>query len=161
MVIQMGLSNEEGTPRRGTIEFVDNKLDPQSGTIRVRATFENRDGLLTPGLFARLKVSGGGERAAVLINDRAVGTDQSRRFVLIVGEDNKLDYREVKLGPIVDGLRVVREGVKPGELIVVNGVQRVRPGMLIAPNETQMDAKAGAPVGHGAPAVTSKSGAAF
>lgn len=160
MVIQMGLSNEEGTPRRGTIEFVDNKLDPQSGTISVRATFENRDGLLTPGLFARLKVSGGGERAAVLINDRAVGTDQSRKFVLIVGEDNKLAYREVKLGPIVDGLRVVREGLKPGELIVVNGVQRVRPGMQVAPTQTQMDAKAGAPVGNGAPTGTSKSGAA-
>ncbi len=149
LVIQMGLANEEGTPRRGRIEFVDNKLDPQSGTIRVRAMFENRDGLLTPGLFARLKVSGGGERAAVLISDRAVGTDQSKKFVLVVGSDNTVAYREVKLGPVVDGLRVVREGIKSGELIVVNGLQRVRPGMQVAPTPTPMDARApqAAPLG--------------
>jgi membrane fusion protein, multidrug efflux system len=157
MVIQMGLANEEGTPRRGRIEFVDNKLDPQSGTIRVRAMFENRDGLLTPGLFARLKVSGGGERTAVLISDRAVGTDQSRKFVLVVGDDNQVSYREVKLGPIVDGLRVVREGVKAGELIVVNGVQRVRPGMQVAPTRTQMDAKSGTGDSASAPASKSSS----
>jgi multidrug efflux system membrane fusion protein len=123
------------------IEFVDNRIDPQSGTIRVRAVFDNRDGGLTPGLFARLKVGGAGEKPVVLINDRAVGTDQNRKFVFVVGPDQKVAYREVKLGPVVDGLRVVREGLTAGETIVVNGIQRVRPGVLVAPNEVRMDEK--------------------
>ncbi len=158
--IHMGLANEVGHPRPGSIEFVDNRLDPQSGTIRVRAVFENKDGLLTPGLFARLKMGGGGEKNAALINDRAVGTDQSKKFVLVVREDKRLDYREVKLGPVVDGLRVVRDGVAPGEQIVVNGVQRVRPGMLIAPTEMQMDAISVPASRSGAPLADGKSGAA-
>lgn len=139
--IHMGLANEEGHPREGRVEFVDNALDAQSGTIRVRAVFDNRDGALAPGLFARLKVGGGGMKPAVQIDDRAVGTDQAKKFVFVVGADQKVAYREVKLGPVVDGLRVVREGLKPGERIVVNGVQRVRPGMPVAPTEVAMDAR--------------------
>jgi membrane fusion protein, multidrug efflux system len=142
MPIHLGLANEDGHPREGRIEFVDNALDPQSGTIRVRAVFDNRDGRLTPGLFARLKVGGGGERAAVLIDDRAVGTDQSKKFVFVVDAAQQVGYREVKLGPLVDGLRVVREGLAPGESIVVNGVQRVRPGMQVAGAEVPMDPRA-------------------
>jgi multidrug efflux system membrane fusion protein len=140
--IHLGLANEEGHPREGRIEFVDNALDPQSGTIRVRAVFDNRDGRLAPGLFARLKVGGGGERTAVLIDDRAVGTDQSKKFVFVVDAGQQVAYREVKLGPLVDGLRVVREGLSPGESIVVNGVQRVRPGMQVAGNDVPMDPRA-------------------
>ncbi|HEU0204286.1 MAG TPA: efflux RND transporter periplasmic adaptor subunit [Burkholderiaceae bacterium] len=139
--IHMGLAHDNGHPREGIIEFVDNRIDPQSGTIRVRAVFDNKDGVLTPGLFARLKVGGAGERSAVLVNDRAVGTDQNRKFVFVVGPDQKVAYREVKLGPVVDGLRVVREGLTAGETIVVNGIQRVRPGALVAPNEVRMDEK--------------------
>lgn len=143
--IQMGLANEDGHPRSGRIEYVDNALDPQSGTIRVRALFDNRDGRLTPGLFARLKVGGAGVRPAVQIDDRAVGTDQSKKFVYVVGADQRVAYREVTLGPVVDGLRVVRAGLAAGESIVVNGVQRVRPGMPVAPTETRMDARLGTP----------------
>jgi multidrug efflux system membrane fusion protein len=139
--IHMGLANEDGHPRVGRIEFVDNALDPQSGTIRVRAVFDNADGRLAPGLFARLKV-GGGERQAVLIDDRAVGTDQSKKFVFVVDAGQRVSYREVKLGALVDGLRVVREGLQPGESIVVAGVQRVRPGMQVAATSVPMDPRA-------------------
>jgi membrane fusion protein, multidrug efflux system len=140
--IYMGLANESGHPHEGRIESVDNALDPQSGTIRVRALFDNRDGTLTPGLFARLKVGGGGERAALQVDDRAIGTDQSKKFVFVVGADQRVAYREVKLGALVDGLRVIREGLQPGESIVINGVQRVRPGMAVAPTRAPMDARA-------------------
>ncbi len=139
--IRMGLANEQGYPRTGRIEFVDNALDPQSGTIRVRAVFDNPDGRLAPGLFARLQV-GGAEREAVLIDDRAVGTDQSKKFVFVVDAEQQVKYREVKLGPLVDGLRVVREGLQPGEAIVVVGVQRVRPGMSVAASTVPMDPRA-------------------
>jgi membrane fusion protein, multidrug efflux system len=137
----MGLASEQGFPRKGAIEFVDNRLDPQSGTIRVRAVFDNPDGMLAPGMFARLKIAGAEARPAVLINDRAVSTDQNRKFVLVVSADNKVAYREIKLGPVVDGLRVVREGLAPGEQIVVNGLQRARPGAPVAPTVVDMDHK--------------------
>ncbi len=139
--VYMGLANEAGFPRQGAIEFVDNRLDPQSGTIRVRALFANADGWLAPGMFARLKVGAGEAGPAVLIDDRAVGTDQSRKFVFVVGADGNVAYREVKLGPIVDGLRVVRDGLAAGEQIVVNGLQRVRPGVPVAPTVVQMERK--------------------
>lgn len=137
--VYMGLANEPGFPRKGAIEFVDNRLDPQSGTIRVRAVFDNADGMLTPGMFARLKVGAAEAKTAVLIDDRAVGTDQSKKFVFVVGADGKVAYREVRLGPVVDGLRVVRAGLAAGEQIVVNGLQRVRPGMSVAPTAVPME----------------------
>jgi multidrug efflux system membrane fusion protein len=135
----MGLANEQDFPRKGAIEFVDNRLDPQSGTIRVRAVFDNVDGVLTPGMFARLKIGAAEAKPAVLIDDRAVGTDQSKKFVFVVGADSRVAYREVKLGRVVDGLRVVRTGLAPGEQIVVNGLQRVRPGMPVAPTAVPME----------------------
>ncbi len=137
----LGLAHEPGFPRQGRIEFVDNRLDPGSGTIRVRAVFDNADGVLTPGLFARLKLGSSGQRPAVLISDRAVGTDQSKKFVFAVNSDNTIAYREVRLGPVIEGLRVVREGLAPGDRVVVNGLQRVRPGVTIAPTEVPIDAK--------------------
>ncbi len=137
--IFLGLANESGHPHRGTLEFVDNRIDPRSGTILLRAVFDNADGRLTPGMYARLKVSGAGETQALLVDDRAVGTDQNKRFVLVVGDDDKLAWREVKLGPVVDGLRIVREGLDAGERIVVNGLHRVRPGMAVAPKMVAMD----------------------
>jgi multidrug efflux system membrane fusion protein len=98
----------------------------------MRALFANRDHTMAPGLFARVQIGGGDKHEALLITDRAIGTDQSHKFVFVVGADGKAEYREVKLGPVVDGLRVVRGGLKPGEKIVVNGLQRVRPGAPIA-----------------------------
>ena len=142
----IGLSNEEGFPHEGYIDFVDNRLDPRTGTIRARAVFANKERVFTPGLFARVRLVGSGRYRAVLVNDRAIGTDQDRKFVLVVGADAKTQYRAVKLGPIVDGLRVVREGLKAGELIVVNGLQRVRPGMEVKPNKVPMEPPRDAPL---------------
>ncbi len=137
--IYLGLASEQGHPHKGYVDFVDNQLNPQTGTIRARAVFDNPDRAFTPGLFARLKLVGSGTYDAILISDRAVGTDQSRKFVLVVGADSKAMYREVKLGPVVDGLRVVKQGLKPGEVIVVNGLQRVRPGDPVTPQRVQME----------------------
>ena len=136
--IYLGLSNEDGHPHQGYVDFVDNALNPQTGTIRARAIFDNKDRKFTPGLFARLKLVGSGTYKADLINDKAVGTDQSKKFVLVVGADNKALYREVKLGPVIDGLRVVKQGLKGGELIVVNGLQRVKPGDAVTPQKVSM-----------------------
>lgn len=140
--VQMGLSNEQGFPHAGTISFVDNQIDPRTGTIRARAAFDNQDGFLTPGLFARVKLLGHNRFKAVLVDDRAIGTDQSQKFVYIVGADNKVSYRTVKVGRMTDGLRIVLEGLAPGEHVVVNGLQRVQPGAVIVPQQVAMDARA-------------------
>lgn len=145
----MGLANEQGFPHKGYVDFVDNRLNPATGTILARAVFDNKARDFTPGLFARLKFVGSGTYRAVLIEDRAVGTDQEKKFVMVVGADNKTAYRPVKLGPMIDGLRAIRDGLKAGELIVVNGMQRVRPGMAVAPEKVVMGAETAKP---GAPA---------
>ncbi|EHP38041.1 multidrug transport protein [Cupriavidus basilensis OR16] len=134
----LGLANEEDYPREGRIQSVDNRLDTKSGTIRVRAVFDNPDGRLLPGLYARIKLGGGTPHPVVLINDRAIGTDQGKKFVLVLDGANKLAYREVTLGPSYDGLRVIRQGLKADEKIVVNGLQRVRPGITVAPKPVDM-----------------------
>jgi multidrug efflux system membrane fusion protein len=139
--VHLGLASEEGHPHVGTLEFVDNAIDSRSGTIRLRAVFRNEDEMLMPGMYARLKLGGVKPAPALLVDDRAVGTDQDKRYVLVVGDDNKVSWREVKLGPMVDGLRVVREGLAAGERIVVNGLQRVRPGATVAPESVAMDSR--------------------
>jgi multidrug efflux system membrane fusion protein len=139
--VQMGLANEQGYPHLGSIVFVDNQIDPRTGTIRSRAAFDNKDGRFTPGLFARVKLLGHDSFKAVLVDDRAVGTDQSQKFVYVVGADNKVAYRTVKVGRLTDGLRIITEGLQPGESVVVNGLQRVRPGAVIAPHKVVMDAR--------------------
>lgn len=135
----LGLANEDGFPHEGHMVFVDNQINPRTGTIRARAIFDNPTGEFTPGLFARIQLLGSGKYKAVLINDRAVGTDQDRKFVLVVNKDKVLEYRPVKLGRMVDGLRIVAEGLKAGEVIVVNGLQRVRPGIPVATTTVPMD----------------------
>jgi len=137
--IRMALATEQGFPREGRMDFLDNQLDPVSGTIRGRAVFRNPDGVLRPGLFVRLRVAGNGTSRAVLIQDRAVGTDLDKKFVFVVGADRTIQYRLVTLGPIVDGLRVVRSGLNAGDLVVVNGLQRVRPGVTVEPVTVAMD----------------------
>jgi membrane fusion protein, multidrug efflux system len=137
--VQIGLANEQGFPHRGRIEFVDNRVDPQSGTVRMRALLDNRDGRFTPGLFARVRLGDmDSPRKAVLVADRAIGTDQSKRFVLVVNGDSKAEYREVRIGRAVEGLRVIEAGLEAGEVIVVNGLQRVRPGAPVTPQPVQM-----------------------
>jgi RND family efflux transporter MFP subunit len=136
--VQIGLANEEGFPHAGTMDFVDNQLNPQTGTIRARAVLANKDGQFTPGLFARVQLLGSGEFDAILIEDRAVNTDQSEKYVLLLGADDKVEYRKVKLGRVIDGLRVVHEGLKAGDVIVVNGAQRVHPGITVTPQRVIM-----------------------
>lgn len=122
----------------GHLQLVDNQVDARTGTVRVRAVFQNADGNLMPGQFARVRLGRAKSRPAVLISERAVGTDQSKRFVMVVGADDKVSWREVSLGAEADGLRIVTRGLAPGERIVVEGLQRVRPGMLVAPQPQAM-----------------------
>jgi RND family efflux transporter MFP subunit len=139
--VLMGLANDTDYPRRGSMVFVDNQVDPRTGTIRARASFENKDGFLTPGLFARVKLLGHNSYKAVLVDDRAIGTDQSQKFVYVVDAENKVVYRPVKIGRLTDGLRIVLQGLQPGETVIVNGLQRVRPGVVVAPERIAMDAR--------------------
>lgn len=136
--VHVGLANEQGFPHTGSVDFVDNQLNPQTGTIRARAVLQNKDGQFTPGLFARVQLLASGEYSAILIEDRAVNTDQSQKYVLLLGADNKIEYRKVTLGRVIDGLRVVREGLKAGDVIVVNGAQRVHPGVTVTPQRVAM-----------------------
>jgi multidrug efflux system membrane fusion protein len=141
VAVKAGLVNEEGFPHRGALEFVDNQLDPRTGSVRMRATFANTDGIMAPGLFARVQIGGGATQKAVLINDRAIGTDQNRKFVFVIGADGKPAYRAVKVGPLIDGLRIVRTGIRPGEKIIVNGLQRVHAGEAVTAKLVAMDAQ--------------------
>ncbi|HVY69929.1 MAG TPA: efflux RND transporter periplasmic adaptor subunit, partial [Verrucomicrobiae bacterium] len=118
---------------KGYIDFLDNKVDPGTGTMRARGVFPNKDHRLSPGFFARIRVPGSGKYQALLIPDRALGSDQSQKFVYVVNAGKKVEYRPVKLGPMIDGLRVVKEGLKPGDSIIVEGLLRVRPGIEVDP----------------------------
>ena len=140
--VQMGTAASTDTPFEGKLQLVDNQVDARSGTVRARAVFDNKDGQLMPGQFARIRMGQATKGTALLINERAVGTDQNKKFVLVVGADNKAVYREVTLGAAVNGLRVVKEGLAANERIVVNGLQRIRPGALVAPQTVEMSAKA-------------------
>ena len=126
-----GSPTRPGYPHTGYVDFVDNQLNPNTGTIRARAVFTNKDRFFTPGLFARIQLLGSGKFDAVLVQDGAIGTDQDRKFVYVLKPDSTVEYRSVELGRIVDGLRVIRKGVAPGEEVVINGLQRIRPGMKV------------------------------
>ena len=136
--IYIGLADEDGYPHAGQLDFIDNQVDAATGTIRARAALANPDGRYTPGLFARVRLIGGEDRDSVLIEDRAVGTDLSKKFVLTLTHDNRIEYRLVELGPEINGLRVVTHGLAPNELIVVNGLQHVRPGQTVAATRVAM-----------------------
>ncbi|EMV8752391.1 efflux RND transporter periplasmic adaptor subunit, partial [Escherichia coli] len=136
--VQLGLSNEAGTPHLGQLDFIDNQVNPRTGTMRARAVFDNADGQFTPGLYARLRLSSASAVATMLVRDEAIGTDLGHRYVLVLDEHGQVSYRSVGLGRSVAGLRIVREGLVAGERIVVNGLQRVRPGMQVAAEEVDM-----------------------
>lgn len=136
--VSLGLANEDGYSREGKVDSVDNRLDTNSGTIRVRARFNNSDGALLPGLYARVKVGGGSPHPAVMVDDAAVGTDQDKKYVMVVDKENRAQYREVTLGTQHEGLRIILKGLQPGERIVVNGLQRVRPNDVVKPNVVAM-----------------------
>ncbi|MBB3221832.1 efflux RND transporter periplasmic adaptor subunit [Pseudoduganella umbonata] len=163
--VRIGLANETGFPHEGRLEFVDNRLDPATGSVRMRATFANADGTLVPGLFARVQIAAGdhgkgsgGAARVLLIHDRAVSTDQDRKFVYVV-RNGKAEYRPVVLGPAADGLRIVRKGLARGEQVIVGGLQRVRPGAPLQPKLVPMDTDPDAPARAGGdPATQPKAG---
>lgn len=139
--VPVQMRGADGSAIAGRLQLVDNQVDAKSGTLRLRAVFDNADGKLIPGQFARLELGQAQQRSAVLVNERAVMTDQDKRFVWVVGADHKVQWREVQLGAPVGGLREVSSGLKAGERIVLSGLQRVRPGTVVAPTAIAMDAK--------------------
>jgi multidrug efflux system membrane fusion protein len=137
--VRVGLAGEAGYPHEGTVDFVDNQVDAGTGTIRVRAVLRNPDRVFTPGLFARVQVQGEGRRGAMLVDDKAVLTDQDRKYVYVLGPNNAAMRKDVELGPVVDGLRIVESGLAAGDKVIVNGVQKVFfPGMPVAPKLVAM-----------------------
>jgi len=134
--VHLGLMTDTGFPHAGELDFLGNRVDRSTGTIRARAIVKNPDGRLTPGLFARVKLVTAEPAQTVLIDDQAIGIDQGRRYVLALGADNKAEYRPVEIGPMIDGLRVVAAGLKPADKIIVKGL--VRPGMQVVPQMISM-----------------------
>jgi membrane fusion protein, multidrug efflux system len=134
----LGLADEDGFPHVGQLSFVDNQVSSSTGTIRLRATFANKNLALTPGLFARIRLQGGGAHSGCLAKDEAIITDLNQKYVFVLEKNNTLAYRPVKLGPMMEGLRVVRDGLQDGDVIVVSGLQRVRPGVTVTPKTVSM-----------------------
>jgi RND family efflux transporter MFP subunit len=132
-LVSLGMADEEGFPHDGRIDFVDNRVDPSTGTMQARGVFPNKDRSLTPGLFVRIRVPQGGSHKALLITDRAIDTDQGQKVVYVVDKDKVVDKRPVRLGGLHDGLREIESGVKPGEQVIVDGIQRVRGGIKVEP----------------------------
>lgn len=141
--VEIGLAHQDGHPTRGTMDFVDNQVNPATGTMLARAVFDNKDRSLTPGLFVRVRLPIGDPTRSLLVTERAVGTDQGTKYVLAVNDQNVVEYRAVKLGPLSDGLRVIREGLKPGDRVITAGIQRARPGITVKPNEASATASNG------------------
>ena len=137
-VVHVGLINEQGYPHTAQLDFVDNQVDPNHGTIRARAVLDNRDGKFTPGLFARMKLVSPNRYSAALVDDRAIGTDLGKRFVFVVDEQGVVQYRSVETGRLVEGLRIVETGLAAGDVVIVNGLQRVRPGVSVAQTRVAM-----------------------
>jgi RND family efflux transporter MFP subunit len=131
----MAVASETGFPREGVVDFVDNRIDPGTGTVRGRGVFPNPDGFLQPGMFARVRIPGSGRYTALLIPDEAIGADQNRRFVLVVNADDVVEMHPVKLGALFGELRAIETGIKVGDRIVIRGLQRARPGAKVSPTE--------------------------
>jgi RND family efflux transporter MFP subunit len=138
MPVLLGLADETGFAHRGTINFVDNQVNPQTGTLRLRGVFPNEDEALEPGYFARVRVIIGQPRSALLVTERAIDTDQGRKIVYVVNDKNEVVSRPISLGALHDGLRVIEEGVQPGERVIVNGLLQVRPGIIVEPKLVDM-----------------------
>jgi RND family efflux transporter MFP subunit len=142
--ILAALAEEEGFPHKGVINFSDNKINPRTGTLRVRGVIENpvvkgkNFRLLSPGLFARVRMPLGDSHRALLVTDRAIDTDQGQKILYVVDDKNKVDSRPVRLGAIHDGLRAIEDGLKTGERVIVVGLQQVRPGAVVEPKLVEM-----------------------
>jgi RND family efflux transporter MFP subunit len=136
--VGVALANEEGFPHQAILDFADNQVDPDTGTIRVRAVLDNAERRFAPGLFVRVRLPAGKPRQALLVADRAIGSDQSEKYVLVVKPDNTAEYRQVKLGSVQEGLRVIEEGIGADDWVVVDGLQRARPGAKVGPKQIAM-----------------------
>jgi RND family efflux transporter MFP subunit len=143
--VEIGLAKDEGYTFSGTLDFIDNKVDPKTGTIRARGNFDNSKQYLTPGLFVRVRIPFGKPREALLVSDRAIGTEQRQKYLLTVNKENVVEYRPVKVGSLHDGLRVIESGIKPGERVIVNGLQRARPGITVKPHADEKGIAATSP----------------
>ncbi|MGA2256972.1 MAG: efflux RND transporter periplasmic adaptor subunit [Thermoguttaceae bacterium] len=138
MPVTLGLANEDGFPHAGTIDFIDNQINPKTGTQRFRGTFPNKDDVLLPGLFAHVRMSVSAPHQALLVTDRAVDTDQGQKIVYVVNDKNEVVSRPIRMGLLHDGLREIEDGLKPGERVIVNGLQTVRPGITVQPQVVDM-----------------------
>ena len=127
MTVDLGLADEEGFPHKGTVDFTDNQLDANTGTLRMRGVFANPDGLLAPGRFVRVRLPLGDPHEALLVSEQAIGRDQNQKYVYVVNSENEVEYRRIKVGRLYNGLREVTDGLHLGEKVIVNGLQRVRP----------------------------------
>jgi RND family efflux transporter MFP subunit len=136
--VEIGLPDERGFPHRGRLDFLDNRLDQGTATLRARAVIANAAGLFSPGLFARVRVTGTAPYPAVLLPDAAIGTDQTNKFVYVVGEDGSVARRDIRLGPLHEGMRVVREGIAAADWVIVRGLQRARPGGKVTPQRERL-----------------------
>jgi RND family efflux transporter MFP subunit len=136
--VQIGLADEKGFPHEGYMDFVDNQIDRSTGTIQGRAIVPNADGLLAPGLFVRLRLIGSGRYKALLIPEEAIQSDQAEKFVWVLDGDNKVHYRRITVGSVHDGLRVVREGLTTGDRVIVKGIQRARPDIVVEAEEEEL-----------------------
>jgi RND family efflux transporter MFP subunit len=141
--VEIAMPDEKGFAHKGQLDFVDNRLDQGTATLRARALVDNKEQLFKPGMFARVRIAGSARYAATLLPDEAIGTDQANKFVLVVDEDNAVARRPVMLGPLHDGLRIVRQGVKLGDWVIVRGTQRARPGQKV--NPTRAEIRVGGP----------------
>jgi len=136
--VLLGLANEGGYPHRGTVNFVDNQVNPQTGTLRLRGIFPNETEVLSPGYFARVRLLIGQTHGALLVTERAIDTDQGQKIVYVVNDQNEVLSRPIRVGALHDGLRVIEEGVQPGERVIVNGLLQVRPGLTVEPKLVDM-----------------------
>ncbi|HZD52525.1 MAG TPA: efflux RND transporter periplasmic adaptor subunit [Woeseiaceae bacterium] len=137
--VYLGFINESGYPHEGRLDFLDNQVNAESGTIRGRAVLDNPDGRFTPGLFVRLRLVSPETKTVALVDDRAIGTDLDQKYVLVLDDQNVAQYRGVRTGRLIDNLRVVTKGLEAGDRVIVNGLQRVRPGAPVAPTQVAMD----------------------
>ena len=135
------LADEQDFPHKGTLDFASSEVDAGTGTARIRGVFANADKALASGLFVRVRIPVGEPYQALMIPEQALATDQNQKFVYVVDAQNKVAYRPVKVGRLTDGLRIVQQGLQPGETVIVNGLQRVRPGVVVAPERVAMDAR--------------------
>jgi len=136
--VLLGLANETGFPHQGTINFVDNQVNPQTGTLRLRGVFPNENGALEPGYFARVRLLIGQTHGALLVTERAIDTDQGQKILYVVNDKSEVHSRPIRVGALHDGLRVIEEGLQPGERVIVNGLLQVRPGIPVTPKPVDM-----------------------